>query len=138
MEQSKTNARAVILAAIALAVSTYFEQKESKKEVYSTSDGFLFENLGFAKNHATTLEDKEVTPHSNVNNLEVVGDEEVTGSGDAYSLTDTDKQLLETGLDKANYNAIKALVKNLKIDTTDQKAETLIKALEDYKLNTQK
>lgn len=131
MEQSKTNAKAVILAAIALAVSTYFEQKEAKKEVYSTADGFLFENLVFATNHASTLEDKNVTPHSNENNLEAVGEEEVTG--DDYKLTAFDAMILKTGLAKENYMPMKSLIKNLKIETADQKAETLIKALEEYK-----
>jgi hypothetical protein len=79
MDKSESKATATILVAIALAVSTYFEQKDAKKEVYSTADGFLFENLGFAKNHAATLDDKNVTPHTNVNNLEVVGEEEETG-----------------------------------------------------------
>jgi hypothetical protein len=133
MEQSQSTAKATIMVAVALAVSAYFEQKDAKNEVFSTADGFLFENLGFAKNHATTLEDKNVTPHTNANNLEVVGEEEVTRTG--YQLTDADKQLLATGLSNENYNPLKSLIKTLKIETADQKAETLIKALEDYKTN---
>jgi hypothetical protein len=135
MENSQSTAKATITVAIALAVSTYFAQTDAKKEVYSTADGFIFENLVFAKNHAATLDDKNVTPHTNANNLEVVDEEEVTGSGTPYQLTDADKQLFETGLSKDNYNALKSLIKSLKIETSDQKAETLIKALEEYKTN---
>jgi hypothetical protein len=138
MENGKETAKASINDAIALAVSAYFAQQGAKNEVFSTSDGFVFENIVFATNHASTLKDKNVTPHSNANDLEVLDDEEVTGSGTEYQLTDADKQLLETGLTKENYNALKSLIKNLKIDTTDQKADTLIVALEEYKLNTQK
>jgi hypothetical protein len=133
MEKSNQKATASINDAIALVVSAYFAQQGAKNEVFSTSDGFVFENIGFATNHASTLEDKNVTPHSNANDLEVIDDEDVTGSITEYTLTDTDKQLFETGLAKENYNALKSLVKNLKIDTADQKADTLIQALEEYK-----
>jgi hypothetical protein len=135
MKKGKEIATASINDAIALEVSAYFAQQGAKSEVFSTADGFVFENFGFAQNHATTLDDKNVTPHSKANDLEVVGDEEVTGSGTPYQLTDADKQLLETGLAKENCNALKPLIKNLKIETSDQKAETLIKALEEYKTN---
>lgn len=135
MEKVKETATASINDAIALAVSAYFAQKGAKSEVFSTSDGFLFENVAFATNHASTLEDKNVTPHSNANDLDVFDDEEITDDQDTYKLTDQDKQLLESGLVKENYNALKALIKNLKIETTDQKADSLIQALEDYKIN---
>lgn len=131
MSEQTNNATASIADAIALAVSTYFEEKGSKQEVYSTADGFIFENVGFATNHATTLDDKNVTPHTKASNLQVVDEKEVTG--DEYLLTDADKELLQSGLESKNYNAIKALAKNLKIDTPDQKAETLITALTAYK-----
>jgi hypothetical protein len=133
MGQTKETATASVTDAIALAVSTYFAQTGAKKEVFSTADGFVFENFGFAQNHATTLDDKNVTPHTNANNLEVVDEEEVKET--TYQLTDADKQLFETGLSKDNYNALKSLIKSLKIETSDQKAETLIKALEEYKTN---
>ena len=79
MGSVKKIATASIKDAIALAVTTYFEQKDAKEKVYTTSDGFLFENAGFAKNHAATLEDKEVVPHTNANSLEVLDDEHVGG-----------------------------------------------------------
>ena len=43
------------------------------------------------------------------------------------------KELKETQLVKGNYNQLKSLVKYFEIETADQKADTLIKALEDYK-----
>ena len=131
---SKSNkAKASVSDAIATIVSEYFAQVGARNELFSTSDGNVFENLVFAKNHAATLGDKEVVPHTNVNDLEVVDEEDMKGA--AYQLTEADKQLLETGLSKENYNALKLLIKNLKIETSDQKAETLIKALEEYKTN---
>lgn len=134
MENGKETAKASINVAIALAVSAYFAQQGAKNEVFSTSDGFVFESIVFATNHASTLEDKNVTPHSNAKDLEVFDDEEVTGT--PYQLTEADKQLLESGLTKENYNALKSLIKHLKINTADQKADTLIQALENYKLET--
>lgn len=79
MGQSGNKAKAVILTAIALAVSTYFKENKDRKEVYSTADGFLFENPAFAQNHAVTLEDKNVTPHTNPSTIELVDDEDVSG-----------------------------------------------------------
>jgi hypothetical protein len=65
--------------AVAQTVSDYFAQKGARNEVFSTSDGNVFENLGFAKNHADTLEDKLVTPHTNASAIELVDEEEVEG-----------------------------------------------------------
>lgn len=130
MDNSNKPATASVSDAIALAVTTYFEQNKAKSKVYSTADGFLFENLGFAKNHASTLDDKNVTPHTKSSNEEVV-DEDILNN---YQLTDVDIKLLDSGLVKENYNALRSLVNRLKIETIDQKAETLINALEEYKL----
>lgn len=112
----------------------YFETNPEKDKVFGTSDGFLFEVERFAAGHAQTLEDgkNEVETFKNVKLLEVEA-KEVAGSETTYQLTDADKTLFETGLIKGNYNALKVLAKNLKIETTDQKAETFINALEDYK-----
>jgi hypothetical protein len=69
--------------AIAKTVSEYFDQVGSKDELFSTADGNVFENQGFAKNHAVTLDDKNVTPHTKANALEVVDEEEITGDAGA-------------------------------------------------------
>jgi hypothetical protein len=112
----------------------YFESNPEKDKVFGTTDGFLFEVERFAAGHAQTLEEgqNEVETFRNVNLLEVEA-ETVTGTEISYQLTDADKELFETGLVKGNYNALKVLAKNLKIETTDQKAETFINALEEYK-----
>ena len=116
----------------------YFETHPLKDKVFGTFDGFLFVTLGFALAHSQTLDDgqKEVETFVNAKIIDVEA-EAVMGSESTYQLTDADAALLETGLVKGNYNALKVLVKNLKIETTDQKAETIIKALEEYKTKNQ-
>lgn len=128
MSNQPNQATASVTDAIALRVTEYFETAGSKAVVYSTSDANLFENQGFAKDHAATLEDKNVTPHSTVANLEVV--EETLESDE---LSEAQIKLLQSGLTKGNYKEIKALAAFLKLETADQKAETLIDALEDYR-----
>ena len=44
-------------------VIQYFETYPESKEVFETSDGFLFHKDTDAKNHSVTLKDKDVTPH---------------------------------------------------------------------------
>lgn len=77
MSQENQKATASIVDAIAKEVSEYFERPNAKSEVYSTADGYIFENYGFAQNHAATLEDKNVTPHTNPSSIEVIDEEEV-------------------------------------------------------------
>ncbi|MGM8362130.1 hypothetical protein ACSV4D_09470 [Flavobacterium sp. ARAG 55.4] len=132
MSEVKKNVVAASIAdVVAKKVTEYFEKKDSKDEVYSTADGFVFENLVFAKNYAETLDDKTVTPHSKGKNIKVVDAEELTV--ESYQLTDADKELLQSGLESKNYNAMKALAKNLKLASADLKAETLIAVLTGYK-----
>lgn len=134
MENLKETAS--VTDAITQAVSDYFAKPDSKDIVYSTSDGNLFEILRFATNHGSTLEDKEATPHKKPNNIEVVDHEDLTDS--AIELNPEQTELLNTGLVVQNYNKLKQLVSVLKIETADQKAETVIKVLEDYKAKNQK
>jgi hypothetical protein len=131
MEKAQKTASAVLLTAIALAVSNYFAQEGAKSEVFSTADGYIFENFGFAQNHATTLEDKNVTPHSSVNNIEVFG--EANLSDKAIELNADQLELLNNGLVKENYIPLKQLVAFLKLEPVDQKAESLIAVLTAYK-----
>lgn len=125
-EAKNLKAEASIVDAVALRLTDYFGTAGAKAEVFSTSDANLFENIGFAKNHAATLEDKEVVTHTmNVADLEVVLDED--------TLSEEQLELLEKGLVTANYKEMKALVAFLKLPTADQKGPTLIEALEAYK-----
>lgn len=128
MSNQPNQATASDTDAIALRVTEYFERPGSKAVVYSTSDANLFENQGFAKDHAATLEDKNVVPHSTVANLEVV--EETLESDE---LSEAQTKLLQSELAKANYKDLKALAAFLKLQPADQKAETLIDALEAYR-----
>ena len=50
MAKAKEVATASQADAIAKTVSDYFDQVGSKDEVYSTADGNVFENFGFAQN----------------------------------------------------------------------------------------
>lgn len=110
----------------------YFAKNKDAKVVFLTADGFMFLKRNFASDHANTLEGKEVFDFKNPNHVESNTDQTEDGN---TQLTEEQKQLLVSGLEVKNYNAIKALVKVLNIETPDQKAETLIKALEDYKAN---
>ena len=110
----------------------YFDANPDKEVVYGTPDGYLFEVKQFAQNHANTLDEgkREVETFKNPLKLDVTDE-----TSDTIELTIEQEKLLESGLVKENYNDLKALVKALKIETSDQKAETLIKALEDYKIS---
>lgn len=110
----------------------YFVKNKDAKVVFLTADGFMFLNRNFASDHANTLEGKEVFDFKNPSHVESDTDQT---ADDNTQLNEEQKQLLATGLEVKNYNAIKALAKVLNIETPDQKAETLIKALEDYKAN---
>ena len=136
MEKKKLKATASLNDAIALIVSNYFAQTNAKETVYSTSDGNVFENLGFATNHASTLTDKNVTPHTNPKSMQVFGEEVLTDSDIVLNEEQTD--LLNTGLVKVNYEKLKQLANFLELDTVDKKAETIIKALEEYRIKIQK
>lgn len=131
MEQSENTAKASIKDAIALAVTAYFAQSNAKDTVYSTADGFLFENSGFATNHASTLEDKNVIPHGIANDFEVVDPEVVARQNSELSTEQL--ELLNNGLVKENYNQLKQLANYLKLEHADNKADTIIKALTTYK-----
>lgn len=115
-------------------VAQYFKENKSVKEIHITSDGFIFPQRKHALDHANTLEDSksEVETVKNPNHIESDTDQTVQGN---TQLNEEQKELLVSGLKNENYNAIKALVKVLNIETPDQKVETLIKALEDYKSN---
>lgn len=104
----------------------YFNNTPEAKKVYETSDGFVFEQIQNAVSHASTLEDKQV--------LTLGRDGELfTDENPLDALTDAQKEILENGLESRNYTFIKEIVKVLNIETVDQKADTLINALKDFK-----
>ncbi|OWP76537.1 hypothetical protein [Flavobacterium oreochromis] len=107
----------------------YFKNTPDATKVYETSDGFAFDWLPNAIAHANTLEDKQVLTLNRDGNLVTDADNELD------VLTDLQKEVLTNGLEKKNYIIIKEIIKALEIETPDQKAETLIEALESYKVN---
>ena len=105
----------------------YLKNTPDATKVFETFDGFAFDWLPNAIAHANTLEDKQVITLDRDGNL-------VTDPGNELDvLTDLQKEVFANGLDKKNYNILKEIVKVLEIETPDQKAETLIEALEGYK-----
>lgn len=114
-----------------------FENHPNLEKCFSTSDGEHFYNENDAKNHAKSLEDKVVEP---VYNPTFLGDASSNDVADedlkAKAFKESEKmaqELENTELIKENYKQLKVLVKYFEIETADQKAETLIKALEEYK-----
>ncbi|HFG0564486.1 hypothetical protein [Flavobacterium psychrophilum] len=108
-----------------------FEANPSLDCYFETADGTAFFTENAANNHAKTLKDKTVKAVHNTNT-----------SADDNTNTDTEleakvKELESTELVKENYKVLKDLVKYFQIDTVDQKAETLIVALTEYKLKLQ-
>jgi hypothetical protein len=74
--------------AVSDTVSDYFAKVGSRDEVFSTSDGYIFENQGFARNHAATLEDKNIVPHINGFSVEVEDEEEEEGGAGTAATQD--------------------------------------------------
>lgn len=107
-----------------------FEANPSLDCYFETADGSPFFTENAANNHAKTLKDKTVKAvHNDL-------------SADGNTNTDTEleakvKELEGTELVKENYKVLRDLVKYFQIDTVDQKAETLIAALTEYKLKLQ-
>jgi uncharacterized pyridoxamine 5'-phosphate oxidase family protein len=62
---------------VAGKVKTYFASNPKKKQVYSTSDGYLFEVKKFATQHAQSIDESEVVEtHKNPLLIEVEETEE--------------------------------------------------------------
>ena len=68
----------------------YFAQNKGVKEVYATSDGFLFIQKQSANTHAATLEKKEVQTFNSV----------VTAESTAKKLSDFEKETAKIEADK--------------------------------------
>ncbi len=108
----------------------YFERHLSNSECHITSDGRVFHTLGSAQGFAGTLDDQTIESYKR----SVLEKETSNESFDA----DAEKQakleeLATLELVNENYQKIKALVKYFDLNPADQKAETLIAALTEYK-----
>lgn len=105
----------------------YFKENPNVPEVYYTSDGFPFLNPYFAKQHANTLDDTQVQTFQN----ESLGVAAITEDTDVDTgLTADELELITKGLDNKNYNALLALAKKLQLNISDNKAKTVIDALQ--------
>lgn len=105
----------------------YFDRHPQNDECHITSDGRVFHTLGAAQGFAGTLDDQTIESFKR-SVLEKESKTDDAGDKDAKL-----KELSELELVKENYNQIKGLVKFFDLKPADQKAETLISALTDYK-----
>lgn len=81
----------------------YFEENKATKELYATSDGFLFLLKKDAQNHAQTLEDSTVDSYTNE-----VEDKVVTETPDKTEKSeDSDELEGETVTDTSKFNFFK-------------------------------
>ena len=109
----------------------YFERHQASNECHVTSDNRVFHTKGSAESYATVLKDNKI---SSFNRDELTSKkEDVDGDQLAIKL----EELEATELVKENYKVLKDLVKYFQIEVADQKADTLIAALTEYKLKLQ-
>lgn len=78
---------------IASKVSDYFASNKGRKEVHTTSDGFLFERKQDANSHGKTLEDKNVTTFTKSGKVEDI-------TVDAETITASEKEVAKVAADK--------------------------------------
>jgi hypothetical protein len=126
----------------------YFNRHDGT-ECHITSDGRVFHSKGTADSFAVGLADQKVESFKKEDFAKAekpkeekpkVADAAKKGKVDFPTLEltpDNIKQILDFGLVKENYINLKALVAHLKIDAENQKAETLVKVLAEYKLKNQ-
>ena len=81
----------------------YFEENKNTKELFATSDGFLFLQKKDAQNHAQTLEDSTVESYTNE-----VEDKVVTETPDKTEKSEnSDESEGETVTDTSKFNFFK-------------------------------
>ncbi|WP_395060002.1 hypothetical protein [Flavobacterium sp.] len=129
--------------------NTIFDTHPNLDCYFETADGSCFFTENAAEAHSKTLEDKKVktvhnTAEKSSNDSEEDKKAKVVHNTAEKSPNDSDdelilkvKELEDTELVKENYIALKGLVKYFQIEVADQKADTLIQALTDYKLKLQ-
>jgi len=109
----------------------YFDRHPTSDECHITSDGRVFHNKGTALGMAGTLDDQNIESYSRK-----VLEKEKAENDSAPS--QVEEIMMETFLkanevDKMKYDDLKKLCKFFEIKTEDQKADTLISALTEYK-----
>jgi hypothetical protein len=109
----------------------YFERHSTSNECHITSDNRVFHTKGSAKSFVSILDDKKIS------SFEKEGLTSKKEDVDEDQLAVKLEELEATELVKENYEVLKDLVKYFQIKVADQKADTLIAALIEYKLKLQ-
>ena len=76
----------------------YFEENKATKELFATSDGFLFLLKKDAQNHAQTLEDSDVESYNSSDLLDESDDSEGANQGDPTDILQLSKKKLEKAI----------------------------------------
>ena len=76
----------------------YFENNKETKELFATSDGFLFLLKKDAQNHAQTLEDSVVEYYNSSDLLDESDDSEGANQGDPTDILQLSKKKLENAI----------------------------------------
>jgi len=79
-------------------VKQYFENNKETKELFATSDGFLFLLKKDAQNHAQTLEDSVVEYYNSSDLLDESDDSEGANQGDPTDILQLSKKKLEKAI----------------------------------------
>nr|DAT23183.1 MAG TPA: hypothetical protein [Bacteriophage sp.] len=79
-------------------VKQYFENNKETKELFATSDGFLFLLKKDAQNHAQTLEDSVVEYYNSSDLLDELDDSEGANQGDSTDILQLSKKKLEKAI----------------------------------------
>jgi hypothetical protein len=116
-----------LTALIALSVALFKEDKKLK-QVFASEDGNIFFDENRAKLHAG---EKKIEYHK-ITRTDAVDLEDSNDEGNEVK-ADKIKELQALDLTTKNYQDIRNLVNYFSIPVSDQKAETLIAALNEYK-----
>ena len=76
----------------------YFENNKETKELFATSDGFLFLLKKDAQNHAQILEDSVVEYYNSSDLLDELDDSEGANQGDPTDILQLSKKKLEKAM----------------------------------------
>ena len=76
----------------------YFENNKEAKELFATSDGFLFLLKKDAQNHAQTLDDNTVENYNSSDLLDESDDSEGANQGDPTDILQLSKKKLEKAI----------------------------------------
>lgn len=114
----------------------YFERHPESNECYITSDSRVFHNIGSAQGMAGTLDDQTIESYLR-KVLEKEGEFE---NEDQSGAKPSDAEILEmtallqnSEVEKLDYNDLKKLAKFFAVEAENQKAPTLIEALNKLK-----